>query len=114
MHRKSRFGPAKAKSHPNQPAESRAINVRELLQPVPRTRDYHTKHGAVNVPLDAWYTTTEAAAYLKVNLKTIQRACASGEMRHTRVGDGMRAEYRIRREWLDDWMMRYVRGGESR
>lgn len=44
----------------------------------------------------------EAAKYVGVSTKTIYRALESRQLKHARIGQSK--GYRIRREWLDDWI----------
>lgn len=44
----------------------------------------------------------EAAEYVGVSTKTIYRALESRDLKHARIGRSK--GYRIRREWLDDWI----------
>lgn len=44
----------------------------------------------------------EAAAYVGVSTKTIYRALEGRRLRHACIG--MKKGYRIRREWLDEWI----------
>ena len=48
-----------------------------------------------------WLTVNEAAAYVGFCDKTIRRACQLGKLKCARVG----RRIRIRREWLDAWVM---------
>ena len=52
----------------------------------------------------------DAAAYAEVAKRTIYYACGAGLLRHTRING--RRDIRTRREWVNDWMLRYARGGE--
>ena len=52
-------------------------------------------------PPSPWLTVKEAAAYVGFCDKTIRRACQVGTLRCARVG----RRIRIRREWLDDWVI---------
>ena len=49
-----------------------------------------------------WLTVAEAAKYLSVNADFIYDACATGGLRHARLGG--RRSIRTRQKWLDDWM----------
>lgn len=49
---------------------------------------------------DAIYTLAEAAKLAKFSEKTLRRCIASGELRASKP----RGEYRIRAEWLNDWL----------
>lgn len=55
-------------------------------------------------PLDTpWLTTAEGASYARISPKTLLRAIAAGRLRHARVGG--RRSIRLRREWLDAWLL---------
>jgi excisionase family DNA binding protein len=47
-------------------------------------------------------TVAEAAGFAGVSEKTIYRALDSRRLKHARIGQSKC--YRIRREWLDDWI----------
>lgn len=49
----------------------------------------------------AYLTLQEAADYLKVSKDTISDACASGELKRSKLGH---RTVRFRREWLDAWV----------
>ena len=51
-----------------------------------------------------WLTAPEAAAYLRIGLKTFFHECRARRIRHARVG-GRRA-IRVKREWLDEFLER--------
>ena len=55
-------------------------------------------------PETPWIIVAEGAAYARTSNKTIFRACEDGGPRHARVG-GRRA-IRLRKEWIDDWLLR--------
>lgn len=44
----------------------------------------------------------EAAAYVGVSTKTVYRALETRRLKHARIG--LSKGYRIRPEWLDDWI----------
>ena len=48
-----------------------------------------------------WLDVKAAAVYVGFCEKTIRRGCATGGLRHVRMGRSIR----IRREWLDAWLM---------
>jgi excisionase family DNA binding protein len=56
-----------------------------------------------------WLTVQEAADELRVSRDTIERLIGSGKLRAaevaTRMGTGLRHRYRIRREWLDEYLL---------
>jgi len=54
-------------------------------------------------PADAaWLSPKEAAAHLGLGVDAIYDACASRGLRSVKLGH---STIRIRREWLDDWML---------
>lgn len=63
--------------------------------------------------LDAeWLTALEAAAYAgNIGVSTIREACNRNELRHVRIGGTNRGPIRTRREWIDEWLHRWTRGG---
>jgi excisionase family DNA binding protein len=48
-----------------------------------------------------WMTIRETAEYLGVGVDFIYDACASGGLRHAKLGH---RTIRLRREWIDDWV----------
>lgn len=50
---------------------------------------------------DVWFTTAEAARYVKRSEVTIRRHAAAGTLRSTSAGRGRHRRYR--REWLEQW-----------
>lgn len=66
----------------------------KAMEPQPATTQESIPAPLLNV--------AEAAEYVGVSTKTIYRALESGRLAHARVGQ--RKGYRIRREWLDDWI----------
>ncbi len=53
----------------------------------------------------AWITPRQAAAYLGVGVDTIYDACATGALKHVKLGH---RTIRLRREWIDRWVERYA------
>ena len=51
---------------------------------------------------EKWLTAKEAAERLNVHRQFIYAACATLELKHTRLGKG-RGSIRIRPSWLDVW-----------
>jgi excisionase family DNA binding protein len=49
-----------------------------------------------------WMTVDQAASYAQVSDKTIYAACASGSLRHARVGG--RRSIRLRADWIDAFL----------
>lgn len=47
---------------------------------------------------DRYLTTSEAAAYLRLHAKTVQRMARAGEIRHVRIG----RRFLFKRTWLDE------------
>lgn len=59
-----------------------------------------------------WLTAREAAAYAGgLGVSTIREACNRKELRHVRIGGGATGPIRTRKEWVDDWLERWARGG---
>lgn len=56
-----------------------------------------------------WLTVREVALELQVSRDTIERLVASGRLRATRlqtsVASGRRCRYRIRREWIEEFLL---------
>lgn len=62
-------------------------------------------------PADApWLSPKEAAAYVGLGVDSIYDACTSRALRHKKHGY---STIRIRREWLDTWMMSGAEGGDA-
>lgn len=60
-----------------------------------------------------WLTAADAAAYVGgIGVSTIREACNRNQLRHIRVGGRARGPIRSRREWIDEWLERWARGGE--
>ena len=65
-------------------------------------------------PESEWLSAAEAAAYAGgIGVCTIREACNRNTLRHVRIGGGARGPIRTRKEWITDWLQRWVRGGES-
>ena len=59
-----------------------------------------------------WLTAAEAGMYAGgIGVSTIREACNRNELRHIRVGGATRGPIRTRREWIDEWLERWARGG---
>jgi excisionase family DNA binding protein len=52
-----------------------------------------------------WLTPSEVAAVVQTHVDFIYQACASGALRYVKLGW---RTIRIKREWIDDWLERYV------
>ena len=52
--------------------------------------------------ISPWLTVDQGAARALVSRRTIYGACASGQLRHARVGG--RRDIRLRAEWIDAWL----------
>ena len=56
-----------------------------------------------------WLTVMDAADELKVSRDTVERLISSGRIRvseiTTKAGKGLRRRYRIRRDWLEAYLM---------
>lgn len=53
-----------------------------------------------------WITVKEAAAYLGVGVDKIYEACASGRLKHVKLGH---STIRLRLEWVDAWAETCIR-----
>ena len=63
---------------------------------------------------NVWLDARQAAQYAgEIGVCTIRQACNLNRLRHVRIGGGQRGPIRTRREWVDDWMQSWVRGGEA-
>ena len=51
---------------------------------------------------DRWMRVSEGAKYASVSRTLMYEACASGKLRHARVGEG--GTVRLRKAWIDEWM----------
>ena len=65
--------------------------------------------------LDAeWLTALDAAEYAgNIGVSTIREACNRNELRHVRIAGTNRGPIRTRKEWIDEWLKRWTRGGYS-
>jgi hypothetical protein len=63
--------------------------------------------------LDAeWLTAIEAASHAgNIGVSTIREACNRNQLRHVRIGGTNRGPIRTRKEWIDEWLHRWTRGG---
>ncbi len=52
-----------------------------------------------------WYTTKEAAGYLRISERSIRRAMETGRLKYARFGDGKRGSIRFTRKWLDAYAL---------
>jgi excisionase family DNA binding protein len=52
-----------------------------------------------------WYTTKEAADYLRISERSIRRAMETGRLKYARIGDGKRGSIRFTRKWLDAYTL---------
>ena len=60
-----------------------------------------------------WLTARDAGAYAGgIGVSTIREACNRNELRHIRIRGGANGPIRTRREWIDEWLERWARGGE--
>ena len=55
---------------------------------------------------DRFYSTQEAADYLRLHPKTLCRKSLSGELHHERIG----RQLRFKRAWLDEFAMAWRQG----
>ena len=60
-----------------------------------------------------WLTIAEAAERLRVSKDTVERLVAAGKLKAAEIatpkGRGMRQRLRIRREWVDNFLLSHVR-----
>lgn len=83
-----------------------ATHDREERQNGTDGRQVHPEQGG-------WLTAEQAAHYAgQVGVSTVREACNRRELRHIRVGGRPRGPIRTRREWVDEWLERWARGGE--
>ena len=57
-----------------------------------------------------WYTTKEAASYLRISVRSVRRAMETGKLKYARFGDGKRGSIRFTRKWLDAYALGYNGG----
>jgi excisionase family DNA binding protein len=61
-----------------------------------------------------WLTAAEAAEYAGgIGVCTVRQACNVNRLRHVRIGGGTTGPIRTRREWVDQWMQQWERGGQA-
>jgi hypothetical protein len=59
-----------------------------------------------------WLTAAEAGAYAGgVSVGTIRQACNRNMLRHVRIGGGFKGPIRTKRQWIDEWLEAWARGG---
>ena len=70
-------------------------------------RDNHVVQGE-------WLSAEQAANYAGgLGVSTVREACNRKELRHIRVGGRPRGPIRTRREWVDEWLEGWARGGDG-
>ncbi len=57
-----------------------------------------------------WFTTKEAADYLRISVRSVRRAMETGKLKYARFGDGKRGSIRFTRKWLDAYALGYNGG----
>ena len=70
----------------------------------------------MNFSDQAWFTTAEAAEYLRCSIRTIGRAVSLGKVRVERLDTGGRpgrGPLRFHRKWLDAYVLGFGKGGLS-
>ncbi len=68
----------------------------------------------VNSPAREWLTAAQAAEYAgDISVSTIRDGANRNRLRHVRIGGGMTGPIRTRREWIDQWLTQWVRGGDA-
>ena len=84
-----------------------ATDVRELLEQI--EEHLAALRAGRTSPEKEWLTITEVADELKVSRDTIERLIGSGQMKaasiETPKGRGKRSRYRVRRDWMEDFML---------
>ena len=61
-----------------------------------------------------WLSAEQAAYYAgRLGVSTVREACNRKELRHIRVGGRPRGPIRTRREWVDEWLEGWARGGDE-
>jgi len=80
------------------------IAEREIAQP-------ETSAGTTEAEKKEWLTAEGAGAYAGISVGTIRQACNRNELRHIRIGGGSKSPIRTRKEWIDEWLHRWARGG---
>lgn len=60
-----------------------------------------------------WLTAGGAGGYAGVSVGTIRQACNRNELRHIRIGGSTKGPIRTRKEWVDEWLERWARGGHT-
>jgi excisionase family DNA binding protein len=68
-------------------------------------------NSTVVMPASPWLNVEQAAQYIQHHPRAIYRAAGSGNLRSVRING--KGELRTRREWLDQWLERFARGGED-
>lgn len=61
---------------------------------------------------DPLLTVAEVAVECAVHPETVRRAIRSGRLRAAALGEDGRDGYRVRREWMNEWVDRSARGSE--
>jgi hypothetical protein len=79
------------------------------------TRPTEQDDSTIRRLLDAeWLTAMQAGAYAgNIGVSTIREACNRNELRHVRIGGTHRGPIRTRKEWIDEWLHRWTRGGNN-
>jgi hypothetical protein len=66
------------------------------------------------LPDAEWLTAIDAAVYAgNIGVSTVREACNRNELRHVRIGGNQRGPIRTRKEWIDEWLHRWTRGGDG-
>jgi excisionase family DNA binding protein len=53
-----------------------------------------------------WLNVPQAAKYLGIGVDAVYAACATGGLRHSKLGH---STLRLRREWIDEWAESFAR-----
>lgn len=86
-----------------------------------QTRLYYAYITTAPAALDAPSTMTLYASTLadvsgyagNIGVSTVREACNRNELRHVRIGGNQRGPIRTRKEWIDEWLHRWSRGGDG-
>ena len=62
---------------------------------------------AKDLKITRWFTTKEAAEYLRISERSVRRAIETGKLKYARFGEGKRGSIRFPRVWLDAYALGY-------
>lgn len=85
-----------------------SANVAILLERIDQL--LHALQNSSAQPISEWLTVAEVAAELRVSRDTVERLIATRKIRFTEIvtgeGVGLRHRYRIRREWVANFLLK--------